>query len=213
MTFAQDTMFMRMSKSDVKATGWLVPESENKFEVKQGTVVKFQLTLSHDGEEYPLRQKDFIEASFIHKEKEYSFPIKLERISQVDFLKNKIKQYKKRIETLNSMDLEKANGYVTRFKIKDADTKEKYIAYLQEEITKKEKTLPQAEEFDKSKMVKPGARLTFFGSGFLPEQANKDHEETKTPDGTQIVKQSVIMLKIFNEEEKRLSLPVKVNFY
>jgi hypothetical protein len=203
-SLAQDSMMKKMSFTEFSAKAYLIPKKANVFRVQKGTRVKFVLNMVNMGEEeYPLRENNYLECYYMLKSREIKFPIKLEKISQLEMIEAKITTIRNRIEHLDKLDKEKGDNYAKLLQVDpEVQTKLQLLEYLRKESSKFFKQKESAKAFDKKLLVKPGVTLTFAGSGFLP--LDEDPKALGTGNLT---------IKIFNSDGKPISVPVKAIFY
>jgi hypothetical protein len=202
--FSQDAMMRKMSFTEFSAKAYLIPKKANVFRVLKGTRVKFVLSMANMGEEeYPLRENNYLECYYMLKSREIKFPIKLEKISQLEVIEAKITTIRNRIEHVNKMDKEKGDAYAKLLHVApEIQTKLQLLEFLRKESSKFFKQKESAKAFDTKLLVKPGVTLTFAGSGFLP--LDEDPKALGTGNLT---------IKIFNSDGKPISVPVKAIFY
>jgi hypothetical protein len=198
----QDSL-QKMSFTEFAAKAYLIQKKTNTFKIQKGTKVNFTLTITNGGEQqYSLKKEQFLTGFYMDNAREIAMPLKIEATSQEEYIEVKLKTYEKRILRLETLDQSSGDKYAQMMKIPKVSTKSQFLEYLKTHINQLTQLKSAAKAFDQEKTVKPGATLTFSGSGFIPIDAKKD-----------TLREAYFTFKIFNSDGKPINIPVKAIFY
>lgn len=199
---AQDSL-QKMSFTEFSAKAYLIPKVANLFKVQKGTKVNFTLTMTNGGEQqYSLMKEQFLTCFYMINFKEVAMPLKIESVSQENIIEVKVKTYEKRIARLEAVDQVAGDKYAKMMNLPKVSTKVQLLDYLKTQIDQLKQLKKAVQAFDKEKVVKPGVTLTFTGSGFIPQEAEKGSYS-----------EAFFTLKIFNSDGKHINIPVNAIFY
>ncbi|NQZ58490.1 MAG: hypothetical protein HRT88_13610 [Lentisphaeraceae bacterium] len=188
------------SYAEMEISAQLIPDKD--YKITEGTPVIIHVVLKNSGTKaFYLHRKKFLACFIKDGKKEKAVALKIEPVTQVEYIDTQISLISNRRKAINEMNDSALQKYLMRiYKKMNFHNKGDLDKFLTKEESRWTKLLTQAKTFDNSRHVLPGAELHFEISAKLP--SCDQLQETSCQ----------LSLLLVNSNGRRINFPFQAGF-